>query len=36
MMLMGMKRFAKTEDFNTKDARQLIALDLINKNEYNL
>jgi alkylation response protein AidB-like acyl-CoA dehydrogenase len=36
MMLMGMKRFTKTEDFNTKDARQLIALDLINKNEYNL
>ena len=36
MMLMGMKRFAKTEDFNTKEARQLIALDLINKGEYNL
>ena len=34
MMLMGMKRFAKTEDFNTKEARQLIALELINKNCY--
>ena len=34
MMLMGMKRFAKTEDFNTKEARQLIAMHLIEKNEY--
>ena len=36
MMLMGMKRFAKTEDFNTKEARQLIAMHLIKKNEYGL
>ncbi len=36
MMLMGMKRFAKTEDFNTKEARQLIAMHLIEKNEYGL
>jgi alkylation response protein AidB-like acyl-CoA dehydrogenase len=36
MMLMGMKRFAKTEDFNTKEARQLIAMHLINKNSYSL
>ena len=36
MMLMGMKRFAKTGDFNTKEARQLIAMHLINKNSYSL
>ena len=36
MMLMGMKRFAKTDDFNTKEARQLIAMHLIEKNEYGL
>lgn len=36
VMLMGMKRFAKTEDFNTKEARQLIAKHLIEKNEYGL
>ena len=36
VMLMGMKRFAKTEDFNTKEARQLIAMHLIEKNEYGL
>jgi alkylation response protein AidB-like acyl-CoA dehydrogenase len=34
MMLMGLKRFCKTADFNTKEARQRIALHLIEKNEY--
>lgn len=34
MMLMGLKRFTKVEAFNTKDARQLIATTLIDKNEY--
>lgn len=34
MMLMGIKRFTKHEPFNPKDARQLIALKLIDKNEY--
>lgn len=34
MMLMGLKRFTKTESFNPKDARQLIAEKLIEKNEY--
>lgn len=34
MMMMGLKRFTKVEPFNTKDARQLIAQKLINKNEY--
>jgi len=34
MMLMGMKRFTKHEPFNPKEARQLIALKLIDKNEY--
>jgi alkylation response protein AidB-like acyl-CoA dehydrogenase len=34
MMLMGMKRFTKVQPFNTKNARQLIAAKLIDKNEY--
>jgi alkylation response protein AidB-like acyl-CoA dehydrogenase len=34
MMLMGLKRFTKHEPFNPKEARQLIALKLIDKNEY--
>ena len=34
MMMMGMKRFTKVEAFNTKNARQLIAQQLIEKNEY--
>ena len=34
MMLMGLKRFCKIEDFNTKEARQRIAQHLIDKNEY--
>jgi hypothetical protein len=36
MMLMGMKRFCKTEDLNTKAARQLIAMHVIEKNAYTL
>lgn len=36
MMLMGMKRFCKTEDFNTKEARQTIAQHLIAKGAYDL
>ena len=34
MMLMGLKRFTKTENFNPKTARQLIALKAIEENEY--
>ena len=34
MMLMGLKRFCKTEAFNTKEARQRLAQHLIAKNEY--
>lgn len=34
MMLMGLKRFTKTEPFNIKEARQLIATQLIEKNKY--
>lgn len=34
MMLMGLKRFTKTEPFNIKEARQLIAAQLIEKNKY--
>jgi alkylation response protein AidB-like acyl-CoA dehydrogenase len=34
MMLMGIKRFTKTELFNTKDARRLIADKLIQENKY--
>lgn len=34
MMMMGLKRFTKVQAFNTKDARQLIANKLIDKNEY--
>lgn len=34
MMLMGMKRFTKVAPFNTKEARQKIALKAIDKNEY--
>jgi len=36
MMLMGMKRFCKTEDFNTKEARQHIAMNVIENNAYTL
>ena len=34
MMLMGLKRFTKTEAFNPKDARQQIAMKLIEANSY--
>ena len=34
MMLMGLKRFTKVQPFNTKDARQLIAMKLIDKGDY--
>lgn len=34
MMLMGLKRFTKTEAFNPKEARQLIASKLIEANTY--
>jgi hypothetical protein len=34
MMLMGLKRFTKTEYFNPKAARQLIAETLIAANKY--
>ncbi len=34
MMMMGMKRFTKTEHFNPKEARQLIAQTLIDANQY--
>ena len=34
MMLMGLKRFTKTEPFNPKEARQLIATKVIEANEY--
>lgn len=35
MMLMGLKRFTKTEAFNPKEARQLIAQKLIEDKKYN-
>jgi alkylation response protein AidB-like acyl-CoA dehydrogenase len=34
MMLMGLKRFTKTEPFNTKDARRRVAAKLISENKY--
>ena len=34
MMLMGLKRFTKHEPFNAKEARQRIALKMIEKNDY--
>jgi hypothetical protein len=33
-MLMGLKRFTKTDAFNPKEARQLIANKLIEANQY--
>jgi hypothetical protein len=33
-MLMGLKRFTKIAPFNKKDARERIAVALIEKNEY--
>jgi hypothetical protein len=34
MMMMGMKRFCKTESFNVKESRQMIAQKLIGDNRY--
>ncbi len=34
MMLMGLKRFTKTEPFNAKDARRRVAAKLITENKY--
>jgi len=34
MMLMGLKRFTKTEPFNAKEARRRIAAKLISENKY--
>ena len=34
MMLLGLKRFTKTEPFNSKEARRRIADKLINDNRY--
>lgn len=34
MMLMGLKRFTKTEAFNVKEARQTVATKLIDSNKY--
>lgn len=34
MMLLGLKRFTKTEPFNSKDARRRIADKLIAENKY--
>ena len=36
MMLMGLKRFTKTEPFNPKESRQRIAQAIIEANRYNL
>ncbi len=36
MMLMGLKRFTKTDNFNPKEARQVIATHLIEAGYYNL
>jgi hypothetical protein len=35
-MLLGLKRFTKTQPFNSKDARRLIADKLIAENKYGL
>jgi hypothetical protein len=34
IMLMGLKRFTKTDAFNIKEARQMIAQKLIQENKY--
>jgi hypothetical protein len=36
MMLLGLKRFTKTQPFNSKDARRLIADKLIEDGRYSL
>lgn len=34
IMLMGLKRFTKTDNFNTKDARRRIAVRLVEEGKY--
>ena len=34
MMLMGLKRFTKTDPFNVKEARRVVAEKLIEENKY--
>jgi len=34
MMLLGLKRFTKTDNFNTKEARRRIAARLVEKQHY--
>jgi hypothetical protein len=34
MMLLGLKRFTKTNSFNTKDARRRIAAKMLEKQRY--
>jgi len=34
MMMMGLRRFTKTESFNTKEARRTISAELLSKNKY--
>jgi hypothetical protein len=34
MMLLGLKRFTKTEPYNTKDARRRVANVLVEANKY--
>jgi hypothetical protein len=36
MMLLGLKRFCKAEEFNIKEARQRVALHLIERGGYDL
>jgi hypothetical protein len=36
MMLMGLRRFTKTEPFNVKDARRKVAAKVIEENRYGL
>ena len=36
MMLLGLKRFTKSDSFNSKDARRLIANKLIGERKYSL
>jgi hypothetical protein len=34
MMLMGLKRFTRTEPFNSKESRRMVAAKLITENKY--
>jgi hypothetical protein len=36
MMLMGLRRFTKTEPFNVKEARRKVAAKVIEENRYGL